>query len=94
MLAHDAFKKAVAWAKRMKLRRSGRLINRRAWLGSQIVQLKERVRDLEKLSRRTPPKTLLAECRRVEEAKGRLVQTQALLAEFEAEYASHEKGTP
>ncbi len=47
----------------------GRLINRRASLGSQIVALKEQIPELEKTTRKTPPKTLKQEWEKVEAAK-------------------------
>lgn len=65
----------------------GQIINRRSYLGSQIVQLRERVRELEKTARKTPPKTLLAERVRVEQAKVSLVVARDLLAKCETEYA-------
>lgn len=63
----------------------GRRINRKAWLGSQIVSLKERIPALEKLARKTPPKTLLTEWDRVKQAKVQLESARAQLAEYENE---------
>jgi small-conductance mechanosensitive channel len=65
----------------------GQIINRRAWLGSQLVSMRTRVQELEKLARKTPPKTLLAERVRVEQAKFALVAARELVAQYEAEYA-------
>ena len=47
----------------------GRAINRAAFLASQTITLREQVREWEKLSRKTPPKTLIAEWVKVRQAK-------------------------
>lgn len=64
----------------------GRRINRRAWLGSQVVTLRERIPALEKAARKTPPRTLIAERRKVAEARVALERARADLATFEAEW--------
>jgi len=65
----------------------GDYINRRALAGSQIVTLRATIPELEKLSRRTPPKTLVAERAKVAEAARQLVAAKARLASLEEEYA-------
>ena len=65
----------------------GEVINRAAYLGSQIVQLKARIPELEKLARKTPPKTLLAERARVQQARLSLGTACTLLVAHEAEHA-------
>lgn len=64
----------------------GRRLNRRAFLGSQLVGLRERIQDLEKLARRTPPRTLHAERQRVREAGARVEALRAEEAALRAEY--------
>lgn len=66
----------------------GILINRCAWLGSQIQQLRDRIPQLEKTARKTPPKTLLAEKAKVEAAKVQLKQAQEDLTRYSAEWES------
>ena len=61
-------------------------INRRAYVGSQVVRLRQRIPELEKLSRRTPPGHLREERARVERAKADLVEARALLEAYEAEH--------
>lgn len=56
--------------------------------------LRDRVRELEKTARKTPPKTLLAERARVEVAKVTLVAARELLAEYEVEYATLRRSEP
>lgn len=66
----------------------GEMINRRAYVGSQVVALRARVPELEKLARRTPPKTLVAEKARVDEARRMLPICRAQLAELETEWGA------
>ena len=66
----------------------GERINRRADLGSRIVTLREQIRSLEKLARKTPPRTLLAEVARVAEAKRRLAAARDELASAEIDYSA------
>jgi len=63
----------------------GRMINQWASLGAQIVQLNARIPELEKLSRRTPPKTLVEEKKKVEAAKINLEICRKQLAVAEPE---------
>lgn len=74
----------------------GQIINRRAWLGSQIHALRSQIPDLEKQSRRTPPKTLVAERQKVEAAKIALADALVRLPLLEAEYNDlrTREGTP
>lgn len=65
---------------------SGHLINRRASLGARLVALRERLPEIEKLARRTPPKTLLAEWSKVQVAKLAAPALRAELAALEEEY--------
>lgn len=65
----------------------GDLINRRCYLGAQIVQLKAQLVELEKLARKTPPKTLVAERRKVDAAKAVIGRVRQTLADYEAEWA-------
>jgi hypothetical protein len=65
----------------------GEMINRRARLGSEMLRLREQIPVLEKLSRKTPPRTLPAERERVERAKGALEVARKLLAATVSEYA-------
>lgn len=64
----------------------GQTINRRALLGSQIVQLKTNIPEVEKLSRKTPPKTLKKEWEKVHAAIELLPKLQKKLSEMEEEY--------
>ncbi len=66
----------------------GTLINRLASAGSRIVALRARIPELEKLSRRTPPRTLLDERKKVEEAKVMLAACELQLATLESEHAT------
>jgi len=66
----------------------GRLINRAAWLGSQIVQMRERIPELEKLARKTPPKTLKSEWEKVQKAKEQLPIARQQLADMVTEQES------
>lgn len=61
----------------------GTRINRHAWLSSQIVSLREAIPKLEKQARRTPPKTLLDEWRKVQNARLALSISRDLLVEYE-----------
>ena len=63
-------------------------INRRASLGARLVELRAQIPELEKLSRRTPPKTLVAERARVAAAAVALLARRAELAAVEVEYAT------
>ena len=54
----------------------GILINQKASFGSQIVALRERIPQLEKDARRTPPKTLVEERKKVESAKFALIKAK------------------
>lgn len=60
--------------------------NTRARLGAEIVQLRERITELEKLARKTPPKTLLVEVERVKRAKAELERVRERLESAEYEY--------
>ncbi len=64
----------------------GDYINRRASTGSQLVTLRAAIPELEKLSRRTPPRTLVAERAKVADAGRSLVTAKARLVKLEAEY--------
>lgn len=63
----------------------GALANRRIALGSEIVTLRARLVDLEKISKRTPPKTLASERERVAQAKTELARARELLPRLEEE---------
>lgn len=65
----------------------GTMINRAAWLGSQIVAMRERIPQLEKLSRKTPPKTLKSEWEKVRAAAAQLEVCRKQLSDMEAELA-------
>jgi hypothetical protein len=64
----------------------GHRINRRASIGARLVELRDRIQETEKQARRTPPKTLVAEKQRVENAKATLpflhAERDALLVEL------------
>ena len=47
---------------------NGILINREAWLASQMLQLRERLPKVEKQARKTPPRTLPKEWEKVKHA--------------------------
>lgn len=64
----------------------GRLINRRAALGSQIVSMRAQIPELTKLARSTPPKTLTREWEKVKLAQQQLPVVQKRLAECELEW--------
>lgn len=64
----------------------GEIINQRAYAGSQLVALRERLPDLEKLARKTPPRTLVAEKARVEAAKLALPAARLELETLEKNY--------
>lgn len=57
----------------------GILINKKASLGSEILSIVERIPQLEKESRRTPPKNLVEAKAKVEAAKRDLVKLQSVL---------------
>lgn len=63
----------------------GHRINRRATLGMLVTNLHQRIPELEKLARKTPPKTLLSEVRKVEAAKLCLPQLRTELETLEKE---------
>ncbi len=65
----------------------GQIINRRAYVGSQLVALRARLPEVEKLARKTPPKTLTVERVRVDAAKAALPALHAELDALEARYA-------
>lgn len=65
--------------------RSGRVINTKPSLSLIVLELKARVPVLEKMSRKTPPKHLTEEKKKVEEAKVELVRVRAELEEREAD---------
>lgn len=66
----------------------GELINRRASLGALTVQMKEELGRLSKLSRKTPPKSLVAECARVLDAGIRLPAHIVRTCQVELEWQS------
>lgn len=63
----------------------GEVINRSCYLGSQIVTMLELIPKLEKQSRKTPSKTLLAELKKVEQAKESLPKMRAELERMQIE---------
>lgn len=63
----------------------GEAINRSCWLGSQIVTMLDLIPKLEKQSRKTPAKSLLAEVRKVAQAKENLPKMQAELEKMQIE---------
>lgn len=65
----------------------GDYINRWASAGARIVTLRARIPELEKLSRRTPPKTLIHEWSKVRMAKVQLDKANADLVDAERDYA-------
>lgn len=65
----------------------GEMINRRAFLGSQIVSMRERIPLLEKTAKKAPPKTLTSEWDKVRAAKQQLETSKRQLAEMEREHA-------
>lgn len=69
----------------------GELINRSCFLGSQIVTLKGLIPELEKQARKTPSKTLLSECKKVEQAKENLPKLKIQLQKMEIELADVKK---
>lgn len=64
---------------------AGHRINRRARIGARLVELRDRIQEAEKMSRKTPPKTLRGQWRLVESAKALLpllvAERDALLVE-------------
>lgn len=64
----------------------GELLNRRAWLGSQIVTLKEQIPECAKQARKTPPKSNKTELEKVELAKKMLPELKRKLVEFQEEH--------
>jgi hypothetical protein len=64
----------------------GVLINERAFLGSQIVFLKDQIPRVEKQSRRTPPKSLKKEWDLVQEAQKQLPILKEKLTQSETQY--------
>ncbi len=65
----------------------GHRINARATLGARMVVLRALVPELEKTARKTPPKTLHAEVRRVEAARRALPAALAALELAEEQHA-------
>lgn len=63
---------------------TGRMLNRHAYLGSQIVSMRERILQLEKTAR----KTFVAERKEVEDAKVQLVKAKVDLEHMVAEKAT------
>ena len=57
----------------------GRMLNEHATLGSEIVRLLDSIPELEKKSKKTPPRTLVKEKAEVENAKVLLVQNKERL---------------
>jgi hypothetical protein len=74
----------IACGDDMPLYSRGQLINRRAELGSHRLALIEQVASLEKLARKTPPRTLIAEKARVQAARDALPGAREKLARIEA----------
>jgi hypothetical protein len=64
-----------------KCKSNGHRINRRATIGARLVELLRQINETEKQARKTPAKTLVAERRKVEDAKAILPY---LLAERDA----------
>lgn len=64
----------------------GRAINRCAWLGSQLAALRDRIPQLEKQARKTPPKTLASEWEKVRQAKALLEAARQQRAAMEPEH--------
>jgi len=69
----------------------GILINRKCYLGSQIVTLKEQIPRLEKIAKRTPPKTLIIAVKQRDEAISQLLILNKKLVEFKQEYNELDK---
>lgn len=65
----------------------GDYINMRAYAASKIVAVKARIPELEKLSRKTPPRTLVAEHAKVAAAVRALAIAKADLDNLEREHA-------
>ena len=65
----------------------GHRINRAASLGCHVIQLRAQLIELEKLARKTPPKTLLAEVARVAQAKATIEGAKERLAILEDEWS-------
>lgn len=63
----------------------GELINRSCYLGSQIVMMLELIPKLEKQARKTPSKSLLAEVKKVAQAKENLPKMRAELHKNQVE---------
>lgn len=63
----------------------GEVINRSCYLGSQIVMMLDLIPKLEKQSRKTPSKSLLAEVKKVEQAKENLPKMRAELKKMQVE---------
>lgn len=67
------------------LQNRGEVINRSCYLGSQIVMMLDLIPKLEKQSRKTPAKSLLAEVKKVEQAKENLPKMRAELEKMRIE---------
>lgn len=65
----------------------GRIINRRAFLNSQTIVMRDRMAMLEKLANKTPPKTLASERLRVWQAKHDLETLKTQFAAIQNELA-------
>jgi hypothetical protein len=65
----------------------GDQINRECRLGGLILETHERLVSLEKLARKTPPKTLLVEVQRVNAAKASITPTRDELRKMLSEHA-------
>jgi hypothetical protein len=66
----------------------GQIINQRAWLMSQIIGVRAQVLELEKTARKTPPKTLVSERMKVDQAKLLAPAMREHLAKLEHELAT------
>lgn len=66
----------------------GARINQECTLGARVIEAAERLYALEKLARRTPAKTLLAERRRVEAARAAVPLVLAELRSLLCEHAA------
>lgn len=66
----------------------GTLINREARLGARVLETGAKLATLEKTARKTPPKTMLAERRKVDDAKAMVGRLRAELQSMLAEHAA------
>jgi len=87
-MSTEAVRVCVNCGCRPDVEERGTKINRDARLGAHILEIGARLAALEKMARKTPPKTMLAERGKVDDAKAAVGPLRAKLQSMLAEHAT------